>query len=185
MRTKNSSVTWMNANASKKIIPTAKEATEAASAVISQPWVDGRLAQLVRSVARTRHEPEPGDKAEQAGLEQRSEPLVVQDLSVDARGAHPARSVPAAEERVLSPLRKRGAEVSHPALAGVAGVGCLLCQEAAGREERLLDRPERSGQGEVNERERREDRRPETLHLSGPEPHKSQARDKEHDDARA
>ncbi len=69
------------------------------------------------------------------------------------------------EYRVAAQLVKRRSQVCDPATAGPAGVLLLLGDKTAGGQEGLLQRADRSGQGEMQHDQRRQQRRPQPPRL--------------------
>ena len=132
----------MKANASKVSIPTPYAATPAVIAVRSQPRSDVVPFGLpTEATDRADEEPDPAREADDPGREQRSEPLVVEDVRLDPAGigVDDVRPVPLPEDRLLRPQLEGGPEIGEPAASARVGAPALLRDESAGWEERVLD----------------------------------------------
>ena len=112
-----------------------------------------------RTSGRPDEEPEPAEEADASGLEQRPEPLVVEDVRGDDTRVRvdDARAESLSEERLPPPLLEAGPRSASRPLP-LARRSLLLGDEAAGREERLLDRAERAREHELDDDQRDEER---------------------------
>ena len=94
---------------------------------------------------RAHEEPEEGEKTDRSGLEQRSEPLIVEDRCIGFRPGRDARAEPLSDERLPLPLADAGPQVGQSPATGCALAVVLLGDESALRKEGVLDRPDGAG----------------------------------------
>ena len=135
---------------------------------------------------RAREEPEPAEEAENAGLEQRPEPLIVQDVVARGRSGRldHARAEALAHKRLALPFAYPRTEVGKAPAATLTGLRLLLGHEPTRWHERVLDRSQRAWDRQVDHDQRRHECRPQAPGLARPKPQEHQADDDEHHDAR-
>ena len=170
-------------------MPTANAATLAAIETSSQPRSESSSLRLLAEPPHdAREEPEPAEEAERAGLEQRPEPLVVED--VGARAADVSR-----RRRACRSPRRRAASASTRCSAGprsasrplplAPGIDCCSATSPpAGRNEFLIA-PSVPGSTKLDHDQGRDQDRPEPPRLRGRSQRKTSADDDEHHDPRA
>ena len=155
----------MNAKASYVSIPTPYAAIPAVIAVRSQPRSEvSSLRLLPEATDRADEEPQPAEEADDPRREQRSEPLVVEDVRLDpARvGIDDVRPVSLRRGPAGASRLERGPEVGEPAAAARVRAPVLLRDEAAGGKNDFLIAPSVPGSTNV-----RDDRAPRAAPATG------------------
>ena len=136
-------VTWMNANASNVSIPTAYAAIAAAIAARSHPRSDSsRFASRAEPPDGPDEEPEPAEESDDARSDQRPEPLVVEDVRLDAAGVEvdDLGAEALAEHRLPLPeLESRGRGPRGVRCRAVSALACCSAtRPPAGRNDCLI-----------------------------------------------